>query len=106
MESIEILSAEVPGTERVLTREADCFVAVLVRCFGRDAGDLASVRYEITQDGRILLEAKDECRRRLGRSPDRADALMLAIGAGGFGLSLAWVEEMFTPWEEEADVAA
>ncbi len=43
--------------------------------------DLASIRYLFTQDGRIQIESKDECRKRLGRSPDRADALALAVAA-------------------------
>lgn len=44
--------------------------------------DLGSLRYFFTQDGRIQLESKDEVRARVGRSPDRGDAVMLAIGAG------------------------
>lgn len=43
--------------------------------------DLSSLRYTFTQDGKILIEPKDECRKRLGRSPDRADALALAWAA-------------------------
>ena len=41
--------------------------------------DLTSVRYRFTQDGRVELEPKDEIRKKLGRSPDRADALVLAV---------------------------
>ena len=40
--------------------------------------DLSSLRYMFTQDGRIQIESKDDCRKRLGRSPDRADAVALA----------------------------
>lgn len=40
--------------------------------------DLSALRYLFTQDGRIQIENKDEVRRRLGRSPDRADAVALA----------------------------
>lgn len=48
--------------------------------------DLAALRYEFTQDGRIQIESKDEVRRRLGRSPDRCDSLALALAGsiGGF----------------------
>ena len=42
--------------------------------------DLSALRYEFDQSGRILLEAKEDARRRLGRSPDRADAVALALG--------------------------
>jgi hypothetical protein len=45
--------------------------------------DLASIRYEFTQDGRIKLESKDDTRKRLGRSPDRADAVVLSMGHVG-----------------------
>ena len=41
--------------------------------------DLSAVRYEFAQDGKIKLESKDDTRKRLGRSPDRADALVLAL---------------------------
>ena len=48
--------------------------------------DLSALRYVFTQDGRIQIESKDDCRKRLGRSPDRADALALAW-ASAFGRS-------------------
>ena len=40
--------------------------------------DLSALRYQFNADGRIQIESKDECRKRLGRSPDRADAVALA----------------------------
>ena len=40
--------------------------------------DLSVLRYKMTSKGQIKLEAKDEAKRRLGYSPDRADALALA----------------------------
>lgn len=49
------------------------------------AADLSALRYVFTQDGRIQIESKDDCRKRLGRSPDRADALVLALEATGSG---------------------
>jgi hypothetical protein len=39
---------------------------------------LLSVRYRIKK-GRIIVEPKDEIRKRIGRSPDDADALLLAV---------------------------
>ncbi len=39
------------------------------------------MRYEFTPNGKIKLEGKDETRKRLGRSPDRGDAVALAVGA-------------------------
>ncbi len=40
--------------------------------------DLSALRYAFNPDGRIQIESKDEVRARLGRSPDRGDALALA----------------------------
>src|SRR5206468_2934883 len=39
---------------------------------------LLAVRYRIKK-GKILVESKDEIRKRLGRSPDDSDALLLSI---------------------------
>ncbi len=41
--------------------------------------DLANVRYKVDSKGRIQLESKDEIKKRLGRSPDRGDAVVLAF---------------------------
>src|SRR6266571_7705036 len=43
--------------------------------------DLSAIRYGFDQRGRIVLESKDDVRARLGRSPDRADAVVLASWA-------------------------
>ncbi len=48
----------------------------------RDAelvAELATLRYRYDSQGRLLMESKDSLRRRGGRSPDKADALMLAF---------------------------
>jgi hypothetical protein len=42
-------------------------------------GELAAVEYGFLPNGKIKVESKDELRARLGRSPDRADALALAV---------------------------
>lgn len=42
-------------------------------------GELTSLRYLFTSSGQIRLEGKEELRARGDRSPDRADALMLAF---------------------------
>lgn len=52
------------------------------------AGQLASIRYRIVDSGgKIAIESKEEMRERGLRSPDRADALMLAVGVSA-GLRL------------------
>ena len=50
--------------------------------------DLAGIRHYFAQDGRIQLESKDETRKRLGRSPDRADAVTLAAPLDQAGQAL------------------
>lgn len=42
-------------------------------------GALSAPRYKLDSRGRIALESKDVTRKRLKRSPDEADALMLAL---------------------------
>ena len=47
-------------------------------------GELAALRYKFDSGGRLLIESKDEMRKRGIPSPDKADALMLAfIGPKG-----------------------
>lgn len=47
------------------------------------AADLTAPRYHLTSRGLIQIESKDEVRKRIGRSPDDADALLLAFYEGG-----------------------
>ena len=42
--------------------------------------DLSAQRYEFTQAGQIQMEGKDDTRKRAGHSPDRSDAVALAVG--------------------------
>ena len=46
---------------------------------GRLAGELSGILYKLDPRGRYQVESKDETKRRLKRSPDRADALCLAV---------------------------
>jgi len=43
-------------------------------------GQLADIKYEIDSHGRMKIEPKEKARQRGVRSPDRAEALMLALG--------------------------
>lgn len=45
------------------------------------AADLTNIKYKYTSKGQIQLEAKEEVKKRLGRSPDRGDALAIALAA-------------------------
>jgi phage terminase large subunit len=42
-------------------------------------GELVAVEYSFAPNGKRKVESKDDLRNRLGRSPDRADALALAV---------------------------
>lgn len=63
-------------------------------CFGpleRDAaedlaGELASVKYKIDSSGRVVVESKDEMKRRGLRSPDIADAVGLTFAPTDFNI--------------------
>jgi phage terminase large subunit len=68
-----------------------CFYQALADAFERDQvqglideetiGQLSGLLYELDSQGRIRIEAKEKARARGVPSPDRADALMLAIAA-------------------------
>ena len=49
----------------------------------RTAADLTAPRWKPGPRGTIDVEPKDDTRERLGRSPDDADALLLAFDRGG-----------------------
>jgi hypothetical protein len=44
------------------------------------AEELLATSWRPTSEGRVKIDAKDDIRSRLGRSPDRADAVCMAIG--------------------------
>ena len=41
--------------------------------------ELVAIRWRATSNGKIQIEPKDDLKNRLGRSPDRADAVVLAF---------------------------
>ena len=41
--------------------------------------DQGAIRWRATSNGKIQIEPKDDLKNRLGRSPDRADAVVLAF---------------------------
>jgi hypothetical protein len=75
---------------RRFTNQRALFYQTLADAFERDQidgltddltiGQLASVWYEIDSHGRLKIESKESARSRGVPSPDRADALMLALG--------------------------
>jgi hypothetical protein len=72
-----------------------CFYQALADAFERDQvqglvdeetiGQLSGLLYELDSQGRIRIEAKEKARARGVPSPDRADALMLAIAGADPG---------------------
>lgn len=42
------------------------------------AGDLSTPRWKTMAGGKLIIESKDDVRKRIGRSPDRGDAVVLA----------------------------
>lgn len=50
-----------------------------------EAKQLAAPKYGRTSSGRILIESKDAMRKRGVKSPDRAEALLLAVYEPGYG---------------------
>jgi phage terminase large subunit len=71
--------------------------------------DLCSVNKRYDTQGRLLLESKDEVKKRLGRSPDKADAFVLTFAepvydrgkAKAYGNGQAVIEEMFALEKQE-----
>lgn len=47
--------------------------------------ELVAPTYSFDAQGRVKVESKDEMKKKIGRSPDRADALCLAVYQGGEG---------------------
>lgn len=43
---------------------------------------LVSMKWKLKSDGKIAIESKDEIKARIGRSPDKADAVAYAVAAG------------------------
>jgi hypothetical protein len=43
------------------------------------ASELASIRYEFDAKGRIRIEGKEEVKKRTGKSPDKAESLILSF---------------------------
>lgn len=57
-------------------------------------GDLTAPRYSYTSSGKLKVESKEDIRKRLGRSPDVGDAVVLAFWGLGVGQSFdSFLEE-------------
>lgn len=54
------------------------------------AADLVAPRYTVDSRGRRVVEAKEQTKRRLGRSPDRADAVLMTFAVAARTVSLPY----------------
>ena len=54
---------------------------------------LAGIRYELESHGKMRIESKEKARQRRIASPDRADALMLALAKLIESLSHPWIQQ-------------
>lgn len=52
-------------------------------------GDLTAPMWRLTSGGKIQLESKDDIRKRLGRSTDAGDSVVMAFAGGGDGVYFA-----------------
>lgn len=75
-------------------------------------GDLTAIHWRVSSGGKIQVESKDDIRKRIGRSPDRGDAVVEALWVGGvswaeaYGLiECAGCGEMFAPETEGRPVS-
>ena len=59
-------------------------------------GQLGSVRFKYTGNGKIQVEGKDDIKKRIGRSPDRADAFVMGLYA------LSWTQSFDEAKEVES----
>jgi hypothetical protein len=73
------------------------------------AVDLSSPRWKTVPGGKIVIESKDDLRRRIGRSPDRGDAVALAWWASSGGVltdigesSFNWIDRVTHETDETA----
>lgn len=70
------------------------------------AAQLTSLKYKFTSAGKVLIESKDDMRKRGLASPDRADTLMLAFARGeasGEIILPGKVERVQRKWEDWPD---
>lgn len=87
-EHFENLRAELFWALRDRFREGNIDLSRLPReIYDRLSGELTSIKFAYTSSGKLKLEAKADMKKRLGHSPDLADALALAYASPGVRLS-------------------
>lgn len=66
------------GRELVMRR-----LAKIPRKYEDVWADLMCPKYEVVRDGKILVESKDQLKKRLGRSPNKGDAWLYSLARAG-----------------------
>jgi phage terminase large subunit len=88
--------------ERFVNLKAELYWGLRERCEKGDIGgldgkavaQLATIRYRLNARGQVVIESKDEMRKRGVKSPDHAEAIMLAFAPpGSHGLIELWREQ-------------
>jgi hypothetical protein len=69
----------------------------------RLVSQLTAPKYSLDASGRIVVEPKAETRKRIGRSPDNADALLLAFYSGTGSDAHAWINHLRRKVTAEAE---
>lgn len=65
--------------------------------------ELAGIKYKITSRGQIAVESKEDMKRRLGYSPDKADAVVLAFATPVRGHGTVWMAYLESVLAERQD---
>lgn len=60
--------------------------------------ELVATRYSVTSSGKLMVEPKDETKKRLGRSPNIADAFLLSLASEA--ATLTFGSSQSTTWNE------
>lgn len=63
--------------------------------------DLASYRWKLMSGGMILVESKDDIRKRIGRSPDDGDAVVIAMATGA-RREMPRAQDRLAPMQQQA----
>jgi phage terminase large subunit len=91
-------------SERFVNLKAEMYWGLRERCESEDiaglddqaVAQLAAVRYEVNARGQIVIESKEEMRKRGVKSPDHAEAIMLAFAKPR-------EQGLFEVWRERAE---
>ena len=65
------------------------------------AEELVAPRYDFTSSGKMQVESKDQMRKRLGHSPDRADALVLTFASSA--ATTSWGSAGSSRWDHKLE---